>query len=257
MSTAIIVSGSLRQLVNASSSWTIPGDYYLIIDQNIYTTANHSVVGDSFDIIAENIRNSHVKFVDVTVVIDNKLPENMTHNSTVNMLNKWRLGYFAVFPRLVNAHYSKVILLRPDIYLHKKQPLKLLLDQTLEEDTIYTTSEIINKYHDDFGDRPIMNDVLLMSTVETLGRFSNELLPYYMEHFNDTQVNGYEVHTMLAKFVNDRKFAVKSHLSNYFDFAILRNTSEHMFEHGSLKADYSFKDLLDAEQQWWKNTYGK
>ena len=257
MSTAVIVSGSLRQLVNASSSWTIPGDYYLIIDQNIYNTADQTVVGDSLEIISENIRNSHVKFVGINVVVDNKLPENMLHNPTVNMLNKWRLGYFTVLPRVVNAHHTRVLLLRPDIYLHKKQPLKLLLDMPLEEDTIYTTSEIIDKYHDDFGNRPIMNDVLLMCTVETLGRFANELLPYYMEHFNDTQVNGYEVHTMLAKFANDRKFAVRPHLSNYFDFSILRNTSEYMFEHGSLKADYSFKDLLEAEQQWWKNTYGK
>lgn len=65
--TAIIVSGSLRHLVNASSSWTIPGDYFLIVDKDIYTTASHDVVGNSFDILTDNLNNSHVKFKSVFV----------------------------------------------------------------------------------------------------------------------------------------------------------------------------------------------
>lgn len=257
MSTAIIVSGSLRQLVNASSSWTIPGDYYLIVDQNTYNTADLTVVGNSFEQLADNIRQCHVKFVTVSVVIDNNLSDNIRHHTTINMINKWRQAYYAVLPYTVNRTYDKVILLRPDCYLNGKQPLKLLLDTPFEDDTVYSTTELINKHHDQWGDRLIMNDVLLMFNWTTFNRFVNELLPYYIENYNLTQQQGYEVHTMLAKFCKERNFKVTNHVANYFDFAILRNTSELMFAYGSLMPNYSFNNLLEAEQLWWKNTYGK
>ena len=244
-------------MVNASSSWTIPGDYFLLVDQNIYNTANPAVIGDSFEQLAENIKRCHVKFINVFVVIDNKLPDNMRHNATVNMINKWRHASSNLVPYMVHSNYDRVILLRPDIYINKRLPTKTLLEMQLEENTVYTTSEIVDKDHADWGVRPIMNDVLLMLTVNSFGRFAHELLAFYMQNYHDTQHSGYEVHTMLARFCLEKNFAVLPHLGNYFDFAILRNTSEHMFEHGSLKAEYSFKDLVDAEQEWWRNTYGQ
>lgn len=257
MSTAVIVSGSLRQLVNASSSWTIPGDYYLIVDQDMYQTANTTVVGNSFEHLTDVVKQSHVKFVNVFVSIDNKLPPNMQYNSSLNMINKWMLASSNLIPYMVRSHYDKVIILRPDIYLHKQQPIRTLLEQTLAEDTVYTTSIIIDKDHDEWGVRPIMNDVLLMMTPQTFGKFAHGLMAFYIQNYNDTQVSGYEIHTMMAKFCLEQNYTVKQDLRNYFDFVILRNTSEHMFEYGSLKPEYSFKDLQAAEQEWWKNTYGK
>lgn len=257
MSTAVIVSGSLRQLVNASGSWTIPGDYFLIIDQDIYQTACTDVVGNSFEYLADIVKQSHVKFVSVFVSIDNKLPPNMQHNATVNMINKWMLASSNLVPYMVRGNYDKVIILRPDIYLNKLQPIRTLLERDLDTDTIYTTSALIDKDHEEWGVRPIMNDVLLMMTPQTFGKFAHNFLSFYMQNYNDTQTLGYEIHTMMAKFCQDNNYTVKPDLSNYFDFVILRNTSEHMFEYGSLKSEYSFKDLAAAEQEWWKNTYGK
>jgi hypothetical protein len=257
MSTAVIVSGTLRELVNASSSWTIPGDYFLIVNREIYTTNTLEPQGDSLDIISENIKRCHVNFNSILFCVDNCLPENVKHHSSVNMINKWKLSYFSVLPYMITRNYTNVIVLRPDIYLHKKQPLKYLLANDLAEDTVYTTTEIISKDFPEHGARDIMNDVLLMMTFKTFDKFANGLISYYLENYNDTQVNGYEVHSMMARFCKEKGFTVKGDLSNYFDFAILRPNTKEMFEHGSIKPEYGFNDIRIKEQEWWQETYGQ
>jgi len=251
---AIIVSGSLRNLINASSSWTIPGDYFLVVDENIYQTKNLDPVGNSLDIIRSNLENSHVKFNTVTICLNNQLPENMRHHPSVNMVNKWKLAYYNILPFHTINNYQKVILLRPDLYLHTKAPIKNLVDVELQDHFIYTTAYIFSEPRRNVE---IMNDVLLMFNMKTFGDFVNGFFAYYLEHFAETLIeNGYEIHSMLAKFIRQRDISVNDILNNYFEFVILRNNSQDMFENGVLKTQYSFADLQLKAQEWWQETYG-
>jgi hypothetical protein len=255
--TAVIVSGTLRHLVNASSSWTIPGDYFLIVDKDIYTTANDQVVGSSFDILTENLNNSHVKFKSVFVCIDNGLPAEMRAHSSINMINKWKLAYYNLLPYNIMNNYERVIILRPDIYLFARQPVRKLLEIVPQDNEIYTTQGLSKLSFGEHGDRLVMNDVLLMTTLNTLARLGNELGAYYFEHYRDSVENGYEVHSLMAKFVTERNITVKPDLQNYFEFAILRDNSADLFDQGSISQRVTFMDIKQRSEEWWKDAYEK
>jgi hypothetical protein len=255
--TAVIVSGTLRHLVNASSSWTIPGDYFLIVDQDIYTTASDQVVGNSFDILTENIKNSHVKFKSVFVSIDNGLPDYMKAHTSINMINKWKLAYYNLLPYNIMKSYERIIILRPDIYLFPKQPVRSLLEIKPQNDEIYTTTGITKSTSDQHAERNVMNDVLLMVNLHTLGRLGNELGAYYFEQYSTTINDGYEVHSLMAKFVEERDITVKSDLHDYFEFAILRANSVDLFENGHIKQSSTFMDIKNRAEEWWRDAYEK
>jgi hypothetical protein len=255
--TAVIVSGTLRHLVNASSSWTIPGDYFLIIDQDIYTTASDQVVGNSFDILSENIKNSHVKFKSVFVCIDNSLPAEMKAHSSINMINKWKLAYYNLLPYNIMKSYERIIILRPDIYLFPKQPVRTLLEIKPQDNEIYSTVGITKSSSDQHAERDVINDVLLMVSLNTLGRLGNELGAYYFENYQTTINDGYEVHSLMAKFVNERNITVKSDLHDYFEFAILRENSTDLFEHGHINQLATFMDIKQRAETWWRQAYEK
>jgi hypothetical protein len=251
--TAVIVSGNLRNLVNASSSWEISGDYFLVVDKNIYQTRDLNPVASSLDIIKENLINSHVKFNSVTICMDSQLPDYVRHHPSINMVNKWRMAYYNLLPYSTINNYEKVILLRPDLYLHKKRPLIDLFNMQLDDNTIYSTAGITME---PVRNVEIMNDVLLMMTVKTLGNFVNEFSAYYLDHYAETQSGQHEIHSLLAKFVRERGITVKEYLTTYWDFVILRDNSQPMFENGVLKAQHSFFDLQTKQQEWWQETYG-
>jgi hypothetical protein len=250
---AIIVSGSLRNLVNASSSWTIPGDYFLVVDENIYQTNSLTPVGNSLDVIRANLRNSHVNFNTVTICMDSQLPENVLHHPSINMVNKWKLAYYNLLPYNTVNNYQKIIILRPDVYLYKKCPTKDLLDMEFLDHHIYSTAPIAME---PVRNVEIMNDVLLMFTLTTFGEFVNGFSAYYLEHYAETTQGQHEIHSLLAKFVRERNMTVKDFLTSYFDFVILRDNSQDMFENGVLKSKHSFADLLIKQQEWWQDTHG-
>ena len=254
--TAVIVSGTLRHLVNASSSWTIPGDYFLIVDENIYTTASDKVQGSSFDILSENIKNCHVKFKSVTVCVDNNLPqaEFKTHAS-INMLNKWKLAYYALLPYNVMHNYDRIIILRPDIYLFPRQPIRKLLDIVPQNDEIYSTIGITKSTSNQHPERDVMNDVLLMVNLHTFGRLANEGFAYFVANHQMAIAEGYEVHSLMAKFVNEKSIVVRPDLINYFEFAILRNNTVDLFELGLISQHTTFLDIKRRSEEWWREAY--
>jgi hypothetical protein len=255
--TAVIVSGSLRHLVNASSSWTIPGDYFLIIDQDMYRTASDQVVGNSFDVLSENLNNSYIKFKSVFVCIDNGLPQEMKAHSSINMINKWKLAYYNLLPYNIMRSYDRIIILRPDIYLFPKQPLRTLLEIKPEDNVIYSTVGITKSSSTEHEERNVMNDVLLMVSLNTLGRLGNELGAYYFEKYQTTINDGYEVHSLMAKFVEERNITVKSDLHDYFEFAILRDNSADLFEAGHINQRSTFMDIKQRSEAWWREAYEK
>jgi hypothetical protein len=255
--TAVIVSGTLRHLVNASSSWTIPGDYFLIVDQDIYTTASDQVVGNSFDILTENLNHSHVKFKSVFVCIDNGLPAEMKAHSSINMINKWKLAYYNLLPYNIMNSYERVIILRPDIYLFPRQPVRKLLEIVPKDNEIYTTHGLLKKSFGEHGEREVMNDVLLMTTLNTLGRLGNELGAFYLEQYYSSINEGYEVHSLMAKFVKERDIVVKPDLHSYFEFAVLRDNSTDLFELGTISHRATFMDIKQRSEAWWRDAYEK
>ena len=257
--TAVIVSGTLRHLVNASSSWTIPGDYFLIVDENIYTTASDQVVGNSFDILSENIKNCHVKFTSVAVCIDNHLPPTdlIKNNSSINMLNKWKLAYYNLLPYNIMKNYDRIIILRPDIYLFPRQPVRNLLNITPQNDEIYATIGITKSDSDQHPERDVMNDVLLMVNMYTLGRMGNEMFAYFVENYQMSIAEVHDVHSLMAKFVNERNITVKPDLFNFFEFAILRDNSADLFNLGLIRRSATFMDIINRSEVWWREAYGK
>jgi len=254
MSTAVIVSGTLRHLVNASGSWQFPYDcdYYLVVDQNMYNTPSHNVVGNSFDHLSLDTANCHVKFNTVTVCTQSKLPEYTQHHSSINMINKWKLAYYNILPYTTFRNYKRIIILRPDLYLYKKKPLHDLFDMVPEDNVIHSTIGITR---DAIRNLPIMNDVLLMVNLPTLAKLGNEFGAYYLKNYQETQDN-MEIHSMMAKFLNETNIQVKETLDEYFEFAILRNTSTDLFNNGMLLPGHSFGTVREREQQWWQETYG-
>lgn len=251
--TAVIVSGSLRHLVNASSSWCIPGDYYLIVDQDIQASQGSDIVGNSFSMLAEDLKKSHVKFISTTVSIDNKLPEGFEFNSSANMIAKWRL---AIHQINVYSHlgYDKIVLLRPDIYIRKKAPTIEFNDLVLENNVIYSTVNVTPKNDTVLS---IMNDVLLVSNMFTYTRFVNELYWFYLEKHKEMSAKGYDIHSIMAEFVKERQFKVDNLLDKFFEFTILRDNSTDMFDNsGTLKPVYSFREVVQCGNTWWKEKYG-
>ena len=259
---AVVVSGSLRNLVNASSSWTIPGDYFLVVDEYTYQTRSLEPIGNSLDIIKENLANSHVKFNTVTICLDNQLPDSVRHHPSINMINKWKLAYYNMLPYNTINNYQKVIVLRPDLYLYKKRPMAELLELELEENTVYSTAPITLE---PARNVEIMNDVFIMMTMQTFGNFVNGFSAFYLAHelgvlarYNEPTVegSGEEIHSLLAKFVREHNITVKEYLTTYFEFVILRDNSQNMFTNGVLHSKHSFADLQTKQQEWWQETYG-
>lgn len=251
--TAVIVSGSLRHLVNASSSWCIPGDYYLVVDQDIQASQGTDIVGNSFSMLAEDLKKSHIKFINSIVSIDNKLPAGFEVNSSANMIAKWRLALHQI-DAYKHLGYDKIVLLRPDIYIRKKAPTNEFDNAVLENDVIYSTVNITPKNDTML---PIMNDVLLMANMYTYTRFVNELYWFYLEKHKELALKGYDVHSIMAEFVKERKFEVSNLLDKFFEFTILRDNSTDMFDNGgTLKPTYSYLELVQRGDTWWKQRYG-
>jgi hypothetical protein len=249
--TAVIVSGSLRHLVNASSSWCIPGDYYLIVDQDIQASQGSDLVGNSFVELADNLKKCHVKFISVTVSVDSTLPEEFRKNSSANMIAKWRLALHQI-TAYSHLGYDKVVVLRPDIYIRKKTPTIKFDEAVLNDNIIYSTVNItpVNGKL-----LPIMNDVLLMFNVQTYTRFVNELYWFYLEKNSQLVSEGHDIHSLMASFVKDRNFEVDNFLDKFFEFTILRDNSIDMFDQGVLQPTHSFNDVIQRGVKWWGQRY--
>jgi hypothetical protein len=262
MTTAIIVSGVLRNMINASSSWKFPGDYFLHVDNNICRPHSKETIGYATDIIGDNIKNSAVDFVNVTIDFDNKmkflkrdLPEDVQiyNHPNINMAWRWKyaFNYLKFFTEVRN--YDRVLLLRPDMWIFQKGPLELYNDMIVEPNVIYSSARI---GIDPVLNLPIMADTFILcdlNTFEKLSKFCN----YFIDNYNDTIFdNVHDTHTLLARFISEQGITVSSRLGEIFDFVVLRDNTNHMFEQGKLKSEYGAWDLSQKQEEWWKEKYG-
>lgn len=181
----------------------------------------------------------------------------MKAHSSINMINKWKLAYYNLLPYNIINNYERVIILRPDIYLFPRQPVRKLLEIVPKDNEIYTTIGLTKMAFGENGEREVMNDVLLMTTLNTLGRLGNELGAYYFEHYQSCITEGYEVHSIMAKFVKERDIVVRPDLHSYFEFSILRDNSTDLFELGTISQVATFMDIKLRSEAWWKDAYEK
>jgi hypothetical protein len=261
MTTAIIVSGVLRNMINASSSWKFPGDYFLHIDNNISLPQSKEIIGYTTEIINDNIKNASVDFVNVTIDFDNKmkfvkqdLPEDVQVYYHPNILMAWRWKYAYNYLKFFNnvRHYDKVLLLRPDMWIFQKGPLELYNDMIIEPNVIYSSSDIGLDF---IRNLPIMADTFMLCDLNTFEKLS-KFCDYYIEHYNDTLSENHDIHSILARFVSEQGITISNRLGELFDFVVLRDSSNHMFEQGKLKPEYGAWDLMKKQEEWWKERYG-
>ena len=171
------------------------------------------------------------------------------------MLNKWKLAYYNLLPYNIMKNYDRIIILRPDIYLFPRQPVRNLLNIIPQNDEIYATIGITKS--DQHPERDVMNDVLLMVNMYTLGRMGNEMFAYFVENYQMSIAEVHDVHSLMAKFVNERNITVKPDLFNFFEFAILRDNSADLFNLGLIRRSATFMDIINRSEVWWREAYGK
>lgn len=262
MTTAVIVSGVLRNMINASSSWKFPGDYFLHVDNNISSPQSKETIGYATEVIDDNIKNAAVDFVNVTIDFDNKmkflkkdLHEDMQVYHHPNILMSWRWKYAYNYLKFFSnvRNYDRVLLLRPDMWIFQKGPMELYDEMIIEPDVIYTSSSI---GIDPIRNLPIMADTFMLcdlNTFEKLSKFSD----YFEEHYNDTIFgNIHDTHSLLARFISEQGISVSNRLGEIFDFVVLRDNTNHMFEQGKLKQGHGAWDLSKKQEEWWKEKYG-
>jgi hypothetical protein len=264
MTTAIIVSGVMRNMINASSSWTIPGDYFLHIDNRIVEPQSNTINDTAINQLESNIKNSAIKFVNIIVDTDesakftlqqlNEFPELKDHPN-VNMAWRWKCAYNQLKSFDGIKNYDKVLLIRPDMFLFIFAPLFEFENLVADNNTIYSTRGL---FTDPVKNYQILGDAFLMCNMQTLSVFS-KFFDYYVANYKSTRgefPNGnHDIHSLLAKFVLENNMSVNTRLGELIDFAVLRDNSNYMFEHGKLKKEFGFYDLKLRQEEWWRERW--
>jgi hypothetical protein len=249
MTTAIIVSGALRHLVNASSSWNIPGDYHLVIDSNLYKSGSTESLGSVFTELNNNINNCFVKFTSVNVCIDNKLEnkfdEKYKIDPIINMIWKWKCAYHIIQPYHQIVNYDRILIIRPDLFFHNKKPIEELEKIELRDNTISAVRTLNNE----LGVCQAPDTCLLMN-MQTFG-----ILSTFYDYCVTTHGLGMnDLHGDLAKFLIANNVTVDDRVWKILTFILFRrNVADHMFENGRLKKEYSIFDIWELNKKWWKD----
>ena len=260
MSTAIIVSGALRHMRNATSSWKFDADYFLHVDNNITLPQSTTVAAYAVNVLEDNLKQSNIKFITVTIDLDNSAKFNQTtlkkYNTVIphpilNMTWRWKAAYSQLKLYSDTRQYKKILLLRPDIWLFHKADMSLFNSLEPAPNTVYTTAELM---HDDKRNKKIMNDVMLLTDFATFGVLAN-FFDYYVENYEKTVYHDDDVHSMLAQYTLENNITVNSRMGDLFEFIVLRDNSTHMFNEQGLLPEYSSTDLVNKQREWWNEKY--
>lgn len=261
MTTAIVISGVLRNTINASSSWLIRGDYHLITENSIYSPQSRTLQSETAtEMLNDIISKSSVKFSSVNVINDSdmmfsphqilKHPE-FRHHPTIHMAFKWKWAHASMSAVQDTRKYNKILLLRPDLYLDFLKPLSEFAE-FLPMPKHYHSRAAINtgtKYVS-IGDTCVMVDWEMFGI---LARFFD----YYVVNYQDISTYRHDVHSLLARYLIERNVTFDDSLSHYLDFAILRDNTTEMFKDGKLEPKYSLHDLKNSQNHWWKERFEK
>ncbi len=258
--TAVIVSGALRHMDWASTSWRFNNaDYFLVVDESIQAAQSQLIIDTAYN----HLNSSAIKFISTTVISDNaatdqslmaNAPEHAT-NVNVKMAFKWTqaLGIVKVLHRLKS--YERIVLIRPDLFLWGDAYWPDILDKFVAEpNTIHSVAGISEDWNKD-RNYPVMGDVLLLMRIETLEKLSNFYF-YFLNNYNLIKHHRYDIHSLLPKFLSEQGIAVKGDLSPWLTFNVLRPNMADCFDAAGLKPEISPAILINKQQEWWKSKYG-
>jgi hypothetical protein len=259
MRTAAVVSGSARHLLNASSSWRFNADYYLVTDSLITAAQGRHTVGDIIPSLSNILTDSNISYAGLYLQIQENttvpaqyltLDPDLNNHPVVRLAWKWRTAYRIIQQQAV--HYDRILLLRPDLYVWYLQSESDFDMVAPKPRTIHGSSGV---FHDAVQNRPTMADTFLMMDLETFGTVSG-FFDYFLTNYQLTLHQGYDLHTLLTKYIIEHTLTADSAISEYCVFAILRDNSTHMFnQNNRLLPEYSFSQLQDQQHAWWREKY--
>lgn len=258
MSTAIIISGVLRNIVNASSSWLIDADYYLITDNKIYNPQSTNTKQETAtNIISDIVNKTSVTFSSINILLDETLklstsrlkahPE-FAYHPIINMAFKWKCAFHMLSSVQDIKQYNKILLWRPDIYIRYNTPIKNFNKQLPIPNHVHNISGIDTNNETGYS---VTDDNCLMFNYDVF-RILAGFFDYFIQFHDDTILNKHDVHSLLARYFIERGVTIDNLLSNYIDYIILRSNTDHMFNNGMLMSNYSIEDLRTKQYDWWK-----
>lgn len=264
MRTAVIVSGVLRYIVEASSSWHFKNaDYFLLVDNDITEPQSRDTVGKATAILHDVLESTKVKFTGIYIDTDTgkKFTEDnlikyhqIEMHGMLNMAWKWKLASQIVSSYSTQQPYDNVVILRPDLWLYKKHNNVFDYPQTL--DNVITATSVIVADWDTTRNYPTMGDVLLSMNISTLNILSR-FYDYFLARYEDTLYCRYDVHSLLAAFMLDNNIAVTDQLFDHLGFVVLRDNAMHMFDNNRvILPEFNEYHLLQKQTEWWKQKYG-
>lgn len=261
MSTAVIISGILRNTINASSSWSIQADYHLITENRIYSPQSLKLQSvTAIEMLNDVISRSSVKFSSINIINNSDMMfspiqilkhSEFRHHPTIHMAFKWKWAHALLSTVQPTRKYNKILLLRPDSYLNFSKPPSEFVKYLPIPKHYHSLAEL------NTGTRyPTISDTCVMIDWEMFGIIS-KFFDYYVLNYQDTLTDKFDVHALLARYLTEKNVIFDNSLSQYLDYAILRDNTEDVFSNGKLKTEYSFQDLKNLQYQWWKETVGK
>jgi len=253
MSLVIIVSGVLRNMKNASSSWKFNGDYHLITENNIYSTQSRKIESTLYDNM-NLISDSFIKFRTVNICMDTDVHENFdpeikTH-PTINMVWKWKTAYYNILPYYKNLNYDRILLIRPDMYIINSDINDIINNIKIEDKQIHALKTLT--YLPNLNG-PWMPDMFLLMNIHTF-----EIMSFFYEYYVETVRKGAkdDIHVALGKYVVENNIIITEELSSYYSILTLRsNVSDFMFENGILNKKYTLQELGLINDEYYKNLW--
>jgi len=258
--TAVIVSGSLRHMSWAATSWQFKNaDYFLVVDESIQAAQSQTFIDSAYNQLpCNNIKFTSTCILASNAAIDENLLEKFPAHSTnvsVKMAFKWLVAYNQILAFNKNRNYNRIVLIRPDLYLWgaAEWPDMLCNFNTLPN-TVHSVAGISEDWNKD-RNYPVMGDVLFVVDLETFEKLSG-FYAYFLKNYNLIQQHRYDIHSLLPKFLTEHNIKVSGDLSPWLTFNVLRPNMEDCFDAHGLKQGLSPNVLINKQQEWWKNKYG-
>lgn len=244
MNTAVIVSGILRYMPQASTSWKIKADYFLTVDKDFYEPQHHLSSGTILnDQLSAQLGKFSFKSINITT---SHTPAGTENNSAVKMAWKWKVAYnnFLLYNQV--KPYKNIIIIRPDLYLTQRSGPVLLPEIESNEVALTAMPHITAR------GLPWVNDFLLMFGPDTFEKLSG----FYDYLINRHKSNsGMDVHAYLYEYLLLKDCIFSDKLKSIFTGTVIRETSLDMFDKDGLKPEFNVGDLATANLKWWNQKW--
>jgi hypothetical protein len=257
MNLAIIVSGILRNMKNASGSWNFNGDYHLVTENNIYRTQTKIIenkLTNNLNIITDCL----VEFKTINIIMDTNIHDisdvDINTHPILNMVWKWKLAYYNILPYYEKLSYDRILIIRPDMYISNLDFENKINNIEMSDNEIHTIHEI--SFSSDING-PWMGDMFMLMNLKTLNIISL-FYDYCLDKFKNNTKNKNDIHNLLAEYVIKNNITVTDKLKDFYSFFTFRSDiSDYMFNNGKLDEKYTHHDVAkvnnDYIQKIWKN----